>query len=409
MKKEIKWFKEFLFRCRFHFLSFLGSMFISLRYKNVYFFDTNFIVSYKVKLDKRYKKLYTFGKNFYITEPIQREIGQLLQKPNFRKVFKGNLQTISFDDLYLSGQGICPVYYNFIGSMHNPANLGYIDFPLQLIFSKIIKKKEFSDEENKLYSRLMDKLIKTYNYHSNELGMEHARVVGEACIKSIKKRKKGLKGKSKNYPNDLRNLATIFLYALLHRENVTFVTTDSDAVAYFFDWTSTLAQQITFQVKCLSELSKNDKEGMRMMVAGKKKALFFARNELIKDIRSILRNIYSKNGKYFSPRISIKYWDQTREKFYEVDINVDEYTRNCFKNLHGPLNCSTARNNDLGNFIKYIYWSPSSIYDNTIKILPICKSIHRISQQFPSEVHDKICRYRVKDLSNDFDSFRTFI
>lgn len=400
-----------LWRLNYRTQSYLGIVFRFFFYKHVYFFDTNFIISKEEKLDKRYGKLFLWSRNFYVTETINSEINEKLNTKNtsFRKVKDSKFEVLSFDDLQ-NKRSICPTYYNFMGAMYNPADIASPDFLLQLIFSKILRGKKLTEEETEIHIDMMTRLINNAESETDPLGKkkdELLQIMDEAHIRSIKKRKDGLKGKNVNHTNDIRNLALIFTYALMYEKNVTFITADSDAIAYFFDWFSTLVQQSIFNAQCLVELDKNDKEGMKKVLAHNGEPLFFDGTEMIKFLQGSFGKYINNHMKYFSPRLTIKYWDIKRQNYIKVDVNVDKVMRQVFLSSHGSLNCPTAKNDTMGSFIAYRYWWPP-LEGQTLKILPRVKPIYRVSQSIPAYIHDDICRYRRMDLSNNFVGFSSF-
>ena len=325
-------------------------------YKTDYFLDTNFIITKEEKCDSRYEKLFLLYKNYYITEYFAKEVEEKLKDKRFRKINKSKFKTVSFDDLYKIAP-ICPVYHNFIATMYNPANFSDPEFPLQFLFSKIIKKRKLTDDERNLHMWMMSDIVsklKLGTDNDGEIKSEWSKVIDETHLRSIKKRKDGLKGKNKNFPNDIRNLATIFVHSIIFKRNITFITSDSDAIAFFFDWSSSIIQEIAFNTKCLEELGKNDREGIKRLLQNKKEALFFNAPELSKFTHGTLQKFYNNDKKYFSPRLSIKYWDKNRKKYFEVGVNIDNAARSYLMYLHGSLNCPTAKNDIMGCFIKYI-------------------------------------------------------
>lgn len=408
-KKRVE---KILYKLEYRILSFFGWAYRNIRYNNTYFFDTNFVVTKETKLDKRYSKLFLKTGKLYITEQVKVEVEEKLKLSHFRKINKSKLKICSFDSLS-EKTPICPTYYNFIGSMHNPANVACSDFPLQMVFSKIIKGHVLTKNETQIRMLLMDGKIAELKSEIDEDGSkksEHSKAIDEALLRSIKKRADGLRGKNKNYANDLRSLATFFLYSMLYKRNTTFVTSDSDFVSYFFDWSTTMIQEVVFTMKILEEFKKNDKHGMKKFMAGKKEALFFDTNKLFSFIGGTLQRFLGNKTKYFAPRLTIKYWDKSRQKFFVLNFNVDKSIRMLFLSAHGNLNCPTTKNDTMGSFIGYKYWwPPSSIHSlHLFKILPILKPIHRTSQKFPPGIHDCICKYRKFDISNNFDIFSSF-
>jgi hypothetical protein len=415
MLEENKWKKviKLFYKIKHKILLFLGLVFRLIRYKTIYFLDTNFVIQKKdEEKDKRYKKMFFVTKNFYITEWIKNEIEEKLSDKRYKKANKYNLKSISFNDLYNLAP-ICPIYHNFLSTMNNPADITSPQFSLQLIFSKIIKNIGLTEEEEKLYKNEMDEIkekAKSKIEIDGNPKTEWDEVMDEAILKSIKKRENGLTGKNKNYANDIRNLALIFTYSVIYKKNITFLTSDSDAIAYFFDWSSSIVQQMVFNMKCLEELNKNEREGMKKVFKGEQEAIFFEPSDFIKFQQGTLTKFYTDHKKYFSPRLSIKYWNQKREKYFEIGINMDDSYRLILKYLHGTLNCPTAKNDLMGSFLAYRYWwLPLPEDMNKLKIVPELKpEIYKESKYIPANIHDKRCLYRKNDLSNNFSAFSTF-
>jgi hypothetical protein len=408
--KYLRPYLGLLWKAQYAALSSCGAIYRHLRYKDTYFLDTNFVLSDKKVGDGRWHRLRVLSKRLFVTEPVANEIIQLEQRDGFVRICKRQLHQVSFDSLYMENSAICPVYHNFLATMHNPANIFSPDFALQMLFSKINQKKDLSSIENKLHMVLMTRLIDQATSQINEGGnlkTEHEHVIDEAYIRSIKKRKAGLRGRNVNYPNDLRNLALIYTYALLHKENVTFITSDSDAVAYYFDWTASIIQQICFNMQALIHLAKNEGEGMKALMRNEKHALFLDTDNLRREVQGTLLRFYSNHRKYFSPRLTIKYWDGKRKKFYSVGMNIDEYVRELFIHAHGSLNCPSAKNDTMGCFIAYTYWPPFPPHENAVKLLPRKKPVYRFSQHLP--FHNSRCLYRRNDVTGNFGKFRTFL
>ncbi|MES2985869.1 MAG: hypothetical protein V4686_01945 [Patescibacteria group bacterium] len=395
-------------------MSILAYVYRPVRYKNTLFLDTNFVIGTKTQpSDGRYRKLFTYRRKKIVSEFIKNEIDEKLLNDRHYLLTKEKFETLSFNDLYVEREGICPVYHNFISVMHNPANISSEDFLIQSYFSKIIKGEKTTTEEDAIYKRCMQRLAGNCNQKNNILGnlkTDFEKVMDEAHLKSMKKRKQSLSGKNKNYANDLRNLSIIFLYSLMHKENVTFVTSDSDAVEYFFDWTSSITQQWVFNTRCLLILAENNSEKMNKLFKRNLKAIHFEPKEFIRYLNGSLQRTYSNKTKFFSPRLTIKYWDTKREKYFDFSINIDYGFRELILNCHGALNCPTAKNDTMGNFIGYHYWWPpeEDNHQKSLKILPLLKPLYRSSENFSPEEHDRICRYRLDDKSNNLNNFSWF-
>lgn len=404
--------KGIISKAQYIVFSFLGFIYRSVRYRNEYFFDTNFIISAKSQVDNRYKKLRILRKNFYITSQVESEYREKLENPRFEKINKHKLKTISFDDLH-SKIPICPVYYNFLSALNNPANINSPDFNIQLILSKFMKNKSLTIDEKNLYEITMKELMESA--HSKEfpdgtIKDELSMMIDNASFKSIKKRKKSLFG-NKNYMNDIRSLATIFTYSLINRNNITYISADSDSVAYFLDWSSTLIQQVVFNTKCLEILNRDRRLGMKKVIDGRKEAIFFEPMDMQKEIAGTTQKFYSNHKKYFSPRFTLKYWNREKKKFFNLSVNIDDVTRQFLLSSHGNLNCPTTKNDEMGSFIGYKYWWPPADKGSgaVLKILPIVKPISKDNLHMPPELHDSLCMYRRFDLLDDFSHFSSFI
>ena len=149
---------------------------------------------------------------------------------------------------------------------------------------------------------------------------------------------------------------------------------------------------------------------MKNLLQKKKEAMFYNSFDMSRFIQGTLQRFYGNRTKYFSPRLSIRYWDKKTQKYFNIGINIDEATRLLFLHAHGNLNCPTAKNDVMGSFISYKYcWPPTSKYNiNILKILPILKPIYNVSQKIPPHIHDHICKYRKNDISNNLDKFSSF-
>jgi len=412
-KKSKKIIKLF-YRIKHKIFLFLGLVFRFMRYRTIYFLDTNFVIwKNEEQEDKRYKKIFFIKKNFYITEWIKKEIEEKLSEKKYKKINNHKLKSISFNDLYNKAP-ICPVYHNFLSTMNNPADITSPEFRLQLVFSKIIKNLKLTEEEKLLYKNGMDKVrerAKSKVEIDGNKKTEWDEVMDEAIMKSFKKREDGLMGKNKNYANDIRNLSLIFTYSVIYKRNITILTSDSDTIAYFFNWSSSITQQMVFNIKCLEELNKNEREGMKKIFKKQKETLLFDPYDFIKFQRGTLKKFYADYKKYFSPRLSIKYWDQKRRKYFKIGVNMDNSYRLMLKYLHGTLNCPTAKNDIMGSFLVYKYWWEPLLEDmNKFKIIPELKpEIYKESKYIPTHIHDKICLYRRNDLSDNFSAFSTFL
>jgi hypothetical protein len=101
-----------------------------------HFFDTNFLVLPRESLPQLSPEP---GASHWITETTQQEVYNKLGEQSAKEVVEGKFQILRFNDLYRENPGICPVYYWFILSMYNPANIGNEEFIEDFYHSKFIR------------------------------------------------------------------------------------------------------------------------------------------------------------------------------------------------------------------------------------------------------------------------------
>lgn len=130
-------------------------------YRTVYFFDTNMIVA-DTKLDSRLIKLFTLNRKFFINNHIKEEVEILLGNRKYRRILKYQLKVISYDDLRSIDPSICPLYYNFISAMHNPAVVWSLNFFMEASFAEMMNKRDMSEKEKKAYIESHLKVIKQF-------------------------------------------------------------------------------------------------------------------------------------------------------------------------------------------------------------------------------------------------------
>lgn len=130
-------------------------------YKNSYFLDSNFLIQ---KHDNRYKIFRNKTKKFLVTEYISNEISG--KENNWKNLIDpNNLKTINFDDLRSIFPATCPVYYNFIKSIHNPANICSNDFLINKNFA--VKERGKLNEDRKELNQIL--ISRFYKGHKKKL------------------------------------------------------------------------------------------------------------------------------------------------------------------------------------------------------------------------------------------------
>ena len=249
----------------------INSVYRFIFFKYVYFFDSNMIVCNSEK-DFRLKKLFTVNKRYLITEVVDHEVNDLLKKDGYFKILKCKLGVVSFNQLRSLNPGICPVYYNFMREMSNPAVPYSPDFFAHRMNAILLKKKPLTKKDKDELNLTMDLLKKS----NEEVDEAITRLGGRPMLKSSdlkfqKKKRRALKKKSSNYLNDMRITSMVFLYCLQMRRNVTFITSDEDVVNLVFGLTEALADNWCLKAQVLEMLTEKDKND----IMGNKKIELF--------------------------------------------------------------------------------------------------------------------------------------
>ena len=373
-------------------------------FKNIYFFDTNMIISNSSN-DKRFTKLFTLNSNYFVTEKINEETDNLLRKIGYRKVLKKNLIIINFDDLRQKSPNLCPVYYNFIVQLHNPAVIKSPDFWANRMNATLFLNGSYTEEEKIINNKIMDNL-KDF-YLKEDLKMNQRKYEKNSSLRFLKKKRMAIKQKESNYFNDLRSFSLMFLYCLEYKKNVTFVTSDSDAVNLFFNLTSGVAQQYVFKTKILSLITKEEKKDI---VDGKELTIILNPDEIADETALLLKDIYSDIWKKDSFYFKIKFWSIQDKKYYNYYITFNDTTRLFFLNSHGQYNCPCADNHTMGNWLSIRYWYPpaSPKEMDKMKVVVSSKAINYKNSNISNSIHNNNCLYVKKDKSNDLAFFCSF-
>ena len=377
-------------------------------YNDAYFLDSNFLIP---KNDNRSQIFKNKKKQFLITEYVFNEIGK--KSNDWQKILSAeSLKIINFDDLRKQFPATCPVYYNYIKSMHNPANICSPDFFINNNFA-VKEKDKFNDERKDFNQLLISRFYKGHENKTNKLGKEKTdweNYLNASFLNRIKKRK-SLKNKGEVYFNDYRNLSLILIYTLLNKNNSYFFTSDIDVFCNLFTWLDSMAHQLTFKTILLNQMKE---EGKKDILNRIKLVYFIKFDEFKKQCDDLLGDLSVDGWKKKRFSLTINYWDKEKQKFYnKVKFAFDDETRDLMLNNQGLLLCPFVANNTHGNFFRYLYfWPPNSIHDlNTIKVSVQAKRfIHAKNQIPPKEIHDGYCDYRKMEKQDDqkflFQSFR---
>lgn len=376
-----------------------------LLYKSAHFLDSNFLIK---KNDARVR---IFGKKkFFVTEYVFDEITK--KESEWQEFLKPNhLQVINFDDVRRTFPATCPVYFNFVKSMYNPANICSSDFIINKNFA--LKEKGKLSEDGKNLNQIL--ISRFYNGNANKFNKfgkeknDWENYLNSSFLNRIKKRH-SKKNKKERFFNDYRNLSLILIYTLLHRRNTYYYTSDIDIFCDLFSWFDSMAHQITLKRMLLDAMKETGGKGD--ILKRKKLVYYLGYNQFKKECEGMLASFLLDDRKKHRFNLYIRYWDPKKEKFFnEIRFSFDEAIRYLLLNNQGLMLCPFAANNADGNFFRYLYfWPPNTVHDlDTIKVSVQAKRfIHASNSSPPKEVHDLHCRYKRVENNNDSDFLESF-
>ena len=374
-----------------------------IKYGQIYIFDTNMVIS-NSKKDLRHIKLMTLNNNYWITETISDEVNDFLSREKYRLIQKRKLETISFSELRNKYPNVCPLYYNYISAMHNPAIVWGENFGAEMAVRALIKNGLLNDEEDKINTKTINRLVRKRDSEKDKL----LKLLGKSSILNLSKKRNAIRKSDKNYFNDLKSLSLSLLYCLQEKKNVTFITSDSDFLNIIFDMFSTIIQQSTFDYEILPQLTNEIK---LKILNGKTHSFFLNSFEFKKHMDKYTGDAFSDNWKKDYLIFNIKYWDIKEQKYTKLEFRFNETMRQLFLNSHGNLECPFVKNNDCGSWIHYRYWwPPNSIHNiNILKVMIRVKNIiNKENIRVNNNIHKTICKYPQQDASNQLINFSQF-
>lgn len=381
----------------------------TLRSGTSYFFDTNFLLLPQSLLPKlKHGRI----EPLWITETTRQELIDKLGLSSVKQITHGRYKILRFNDLYREDPGICPVYYYYVLSMYNPANIGSEDFGEQLYRSRVIRGEEIGEKERRQYEKMrrcspvghaLDPSGKPKDAFFRHLEDLRRRVTNKA--------KRAFQDKHPAYMRDIKNLALILYYALSKRRNVTYYTTDGDPIPLFFTWLDSMSMWLTLNVSVLSGLGD---EGRRSVMRGETREILLDYLDFVERRGKMFRRFVSNRWKEAGLRFAVRHWDQNERRFSK-DIHVvftDEMAEE-LSSAHGNLSCHFTKNDTYGNWLElhyHPYWRPSKPEETQVRVVVNKKSIiNRSSRWVAPEEHDKNCSYREEDRTGEMSSWSAFV
>lgn len=389
-------------------LIFLRDIHSILKYKQAYIFDTNMFVTHD-KSDKRYLKLFTLNRNYWVTETTFKEANFLIFHKKYKYIFNHKFKELSFAKLREYYPNTCPLYYNYISAMHNPAIVWGENFSAELIIRLLIKNGTLTKEELKINKRVTSHLSSTkYKEEDEEDTDKILKLLREVNVKNLAKKRNAIRKDDKNYFNDLKSLALVLLYCLQRKTNVTFITSDSDFLSLIFDIFSTVIQQSSFARQILPQLDDDKK---RDLIKKKSHTFFLNSFDFVKYMEDCMTDAFADNWKKDFVIFKIKYWDIPKQRYITLEFRFNETMRHIFLNSYGNFFCPFAKNNENGNWLTYIWWPPSSVHNmHILKVVVRAKNgIIKENTMVRDDIHTAYCRYPQEDAKGNLKFFSHFI
>lgn len=367
--------------------------------KTFTFLDTSILVSRPEEMDDRISTLSFMDQQLCITETVKSELTEKIQR-GFKLILKKRFKLVRFEDLRSKNPAICPVYYNFISAMHNPAMLHMDDFLPEMILGQITRK-DMSKKILDYYSSKIATERDSTNISSDRLKFKLA----DSELKNWRKKKSAFTRGEDNYFNDLRTLSLIFAYGLSKKVNIRIVTADSDFPINMIKWAAAIVHELTFKSMIIKALSK---EQYQKILNNELVTVYLDRNEFYESQMQGLNHIYGINTG--GMRIDIDCWDNNTKQYDNFYLCIDDYFQELILNCHGQHICHFHKNDSFENHIGWKWWPPGPLDNqNLIKTEVRNKGFSKREYNVDEKTHKKMCRYIKEDSKNNLAFFSQFI
>jgi hypothetical protein len=345
----------------------------------------------------------------WITETVQQEVIDKLGTEHAYKRLRAHYRILRFNNMYRDDPGICPVYYWYISSMYNPANVGSGEFIEDLYRSKLIKGLPVEPDEHKGYRKLRRSSSAGHTHEpTGELKSELGRRLERAASKTRKKAMEAIRDKHPAYMRDIKSLALMLYYCLYTRQNVIYYTADVDPITHLLKWLESMCMRMTLLRFVLPSLVVFEPA---YVMSGQTMTVTIDVLRFIRYRHRLALGFLNDKQKTKACRFSIKRWDQTNHGF-EDDIYMwfEDRVAGMLANMHGPLSCHYTRNYPDANCLNMFYhWPPLEEDRGLLRVEVARKAIaNRRSTRVDPLVHDKACQYRRDDSNGTIASWSQF-
>jgi hypothetical protein len=371
-----------------------------------HFFDTNFFVLPaeslpKLSLDSNASR--------WITETTRQEVCEKLGEQSAHEVLDGKFQTLSFNDLYRESSGVCPVYYWFILSMYNPANVGNADFLEDRYHSILIHGELITKQDHKSYENYRRRAASGHQLAQDGKPKDQLlRYLERLQTSTSKKARKSVQDRQPAYLRDIRILSLILYSMLISRQDVVFYTTDGDAVPLLFKWLDSMSMRLAL---CSLLLPKIDPLGMQALDRGEPVEIFLNCEAFIRHKQGLLLNLFKERWKKNGTRITIRRWNQSQMCFEDdIWLSFSDQTTKGLSSMHGNFWCPFGTNNTHGNWLHINYFWPPEQPGTEIRIKVTKKPVvSKPSFTVSPEFHETVCKYPQQDASGEIASWSDFV
>jgi hypothetical protein len=346
----------------------------------------------------------------WVTETTRQEVVETVGELPARELLEGRFQTLCFNDLYGDDPGIRPVYYWYILSMYNPANVGSEDFYEDLFISNLIRGLNITDEDQKAHEQIRRRSSSSHTY--DRLGRpkaEFLRHLEDLQSRTFKKARKAAQDRHPAYLRDIRTLSLILYNTLTSEKDAVFYTTDADPIPLVLKWLDLMCMRSTLSACILPGIGS---AGMRTLTRWGTLVFYLGYEDFVRKRKQVFCSLVSDRWKEAGVRLTIRRWNQTGHRF-EEDIWLT-FTRDVAKavsTMHGNLWCHFTKNDTLGNWLRFhYYWPPAHPQETRIRVEVTRKPlVNRMSIAVSPEAHGDKCKYRKEDASGEIASWSDFL
>ena len=413
-KKKLKRYSKFQ-KVKNALLLFFRDLHTSIKYGRTFILDTNFLVRRASESsDKRYRKNLFHFSTILTTETVIKEKDLLLTTGRYSYIGPSReLEVLSFEEIRKDIPYLCPLYYNFLSWMHNPASFMSDDFHLHALLKEdVIDGEKISDRH--VWDRLINHFTKSREIRSEELEDNPSLddewvVMCKSALGANRKKRKAIKKDDQHYFNDLKLVALSLFYTLDKKRNVTILTADSDFINLVFTLWGSFANEQSFKTEILEKIN-NDK----ISFSGKNVEINLNAISLYKKKEGLIRDVFADNWKRDYVIFKLKYWDQNRNKYFTFTFRINEVIRALLLNSWGNYFCPFAQDPRMGNWLGFKWYEPhpkdlvNGLGGVEVKVEMWKKYRWPVCSYVDKGIHEEVCLYPKMDKECNYGFFSQF-